>query len=110
MTPEVSQDTQRKAWIWGVSWIFYRLGHYPSQLSGGEQQRVAIARAFINQPRILFADEPTGNLDGETSKRIVELLFDLNRVQGTTLLLITHDDSLAQRTDRVLYLRDGRVV
>ncbi len=87
-----------------------RLGHYPAQLSGGEQQRVALARAFINRPRILFADEPTGNLDAETSARIVELLFELNTSLGTTLVLVTHDLELAQRTRRVIRLRGGAVV
>lgn len=86
-----------------------RIHHYPSQLSGGERQRVAIARAFINQPKILFADEPTGNLDRATSERITELLFELNREQKTTLLLITHDPALAKRTGNVLYLKDGKV-
>lgn len=83
--------------------------HYPAQLSGGEQQRVAIARAFINQPRFLFADEPTGNLDRETSQRITQLLFDLNRNKKTTLLLITHDEGLARQTDRILFLDGGKV-
>ena len=86
-----------------------RLGHYPHQLSGGEQQRVAIARAFAGEPRILFADEPTGNLDLATGNRIVELLFELNRSRGTTLILVTHDNALAQRCQRVLTLRGGRL-
>ncbi|MDJ0838897.1 MAG: ABC transporter ATP-binding protein [Acidobacteriota bacterium] len=86
-----------------------RLDHYPSQLSGGEQQRVAIARAFINRPNILFADEPTGNLDRETSSRITDLLFALNRDKGTTLLLITHDEALADMTGRVFHMDGGRV-
>jgi len=86
-----------------------RLGHYPHQLSGGEQQRVAIARAFAGEPRILFADEPTGNLDLATGNRIVELLFELNRSRGTTLILVTHDTTLAQRCQRVLTLRGGRL-
>jgi putative ABC transport system ATP-binding protein len=87
-----------------------RLEHFPSQLSGGEQQRVALARAFINRPQILFADEPTGNLDAETSARIVELLFELNRDAGTALVLVTHDPDLATRTQRVIRLRGGAVV
>ncbi|MGH8018092.1 MAG: ABC transporter ATP-binding protein [Opitutaceae bacterium] len=87
-----------------------RLDHYPVQLSGGEQQRVALARAFINKPKILFADEPTGNLDADTARRIVELLFDLNREAGTTLVLVTHDLELAQLTSRVIRLRGGLVV
>jgi putative ABC transport system ATP-binding protein len=88
----------------------HRLGHYPTQLSGGEQQRVCIARAFSNSPKILFADEPTGNLDADNSAGIVELLFDLNRTAGTTLVLVTHDLELARRTGRVLQLRGGKVV
>lgn len=87
-----------------------RLRHYPVQLSGGEQQRVAVARAFINQPKILFADEPTGNLDGETGKAIVRLIFDLNRTHGTTLMLVTHDLELTRQASRVLALKDGRLV
>ncbi|MDX1548094.1 MAG: ABC transporter ATP-binding protein [Rhodothermales bacterium] len=87
-----------------------RLDHYPAQLSGGEQQRVALARAFINRPAILFADEPTGNLDAETGQTIETLLFDLNRTAGTTLVVVTHDLDLAARTERVLRLRGGRLV
>jgi putative ABC transport system ATP-binding protein len=87
-----------------------RLNHYPAQLSGGELQRVAIARAFINQPGILFADEPTGNLDADTSHTIVELLFDLNRESGTTLILVTHDPDLAGLTQRIVRLRGGKVI
>jgi putative ABC transport system ATP-binding protein len=87
-----------------------RLHHYPAQLSGGEQQRVAIARAFINRPGILFADEPTGNLDQETSHRIIELLFSLNAEAATTLVLVTHDQELAERTGRVIRLRGGAMV
>ncbi len=87
-----------------------RLHHYPIQLSGGEQQRVALARAFVNGPRVLFADEPTGNLDGETSRTIVDLMFALNRDMDTTLLLVTHDPELAERTERVIKLRAGQVI
>lgn len=87
-----------------------RLDHYPVQLSGGEQQRVALARAFINRPKILFADEPTGNLDADTAAVIVDLLFSLNREAGTTLVLVTHDPELAARTGRVIRLRGGAVV
>jgi putative ABC transport system ATP-binding protein len=84
--------------------------HYPSQLSGGEQQRVSLARAFSNQPRILFADEPTGNLDAENSEKIVNLIFDLNRQAGTTLVLVTHDLELASKTGRIIRLKGGRIV
>jgi putative ABC transport system ATP-binding protein len=84
--------------------------HYPVQLSGGEQQRVALARAFANQPRILFADEPTGNLDQETGERVEALLFELNRELGTTLVIVTHDRELAAKADRILQLRGGKVV
>lgn len=87
-----------------------RLGHYPVQLSGGEQQRVALARAFINRPRILFCDEPTGNLDGDTAHAMADLLFGLNRERGTTLVLVTHDLELARRTQRILRLRGGAVI
>ena len=87
-----------------------RMHHYPKQLSGGEQQRVGIARAFINQPRILFADEPTGNLDSDTGAVIEGLLFDLNARAGTTLVLVTHDIDLARRTERIIRLRGGAVV
>ena len=84
--------------------------HYPAQLSGGEQQRVSLARAFSNSPRILFADEPTGNLDAETSGKIVNLIFDLNQQAGTTLILVTHDLDLASRTGRIIRLKGGRLI
>jgi len=87
-----------------------RFNHYPSQLSGGEQQRVAMARAFINEPRVLFADEPTGNLDAETAERTEDVLFRLNETAGTTLVLVTHDEELADRTERVLTLRGGQLM
>jgi putative ABC transport system ATP-binding protein len=87
----------------------HRLDHYPSQLSGGEQQRVAIARAFAPQPKLLLADEPTGNLDGETGASIIETLFDLSAQRETTLLLITHDPAIAARCGRVVHLRDGQI-
>ena len=87
-----------------------RMDHYPVKLSGGEQQRVALARAFSNRPRLLFCDEPTGNLDGETADAMVELIFGLNRERGTTLVLVTHDLDLARRTQRILRLRHGAVV
>jgi putative ABC transport system ATP-binding protein len=87
-----------------------RSTHYPAQLSGGEQQRVALARAFINEPRLLFADEPTGNLDAENSNHIVELLFGLNKAAGTALVLVTHNPELAELTHRVIRLKGGAVV
>lgn len=86
-----------------------RLHHYPKQLSGGEQQRVAIARAFAPRPKLLFADEPTGNLDRATGERVIDLLFELNREHGTTLVLVTHDEHLAQRCERRLELDAGRL-
>lgn len=86
-----------------------RLSHYPNQLSGGEQQRVAIARAFAGKPKILFADEPTGNLDSHTGAQIEELLFSLNKNAGTTLVLVTHDTNLAKRCDKQIRIHDGRV-
>jgi putative ABC transport system ATP-binding protein len=87
-----------------------RAAHYPKQLSGGEQQRVAIARAFVTEPAVLFADEPTGNLDTHTGQRVTDLLFDLNRKTGSTLVLVTHDRGLAQRCNRTLELDAGRAV
>ena len=87
-----------------------RLHHYPSQLSGGEQQRVAMARAFITNPKILFADEPTGNLDEENAKHITDLLFGMNKEEGTTLVLVTHNLELAQRTQHILRMKGGRLV
>jgi putative ABC transport system ATP-binding protein len=86
-----------------------RSHHYPAQLSGGEQQRVSIARAFSNRPAILFADEPTGNLDSETSEKIVDLIFGLNREAGTTLILVTHNNELADRTQRIIHLKGGKI-
>ena len=87
----------------------HRVTHYPGQLSGGEQQRVAIARAFAGGPRLLLADEPTGNLDGETGDSVIELLFNLQKTEGTTLILITHDMDLAARCDRRIHIADGRI-
>ena len=110
---ELRGDTDpraRAAELLGQVGLGDRLDHYPSQLSGGERQRVAMARAFINRPRVLFADEPTGNLDAETAERIEDLLFDLNETAGTTLVLVTHDEELAAQTERVLHLRGGQVV
>ena len=87
-----------------------RLDHYPSQLSGGEQQRVALARAFVNKPSILFADEPTGNLDEETGEKVIKLLFELNKSAGTTLVIISHDLDLANRTQQILRLKGGQIL
>jgi len=87
-----------------------RLHHYPKQLSGGEQQRVAIARAFATNPKLLLADEPTGNLDSATGVQIIELMFELNREHGTTLVLVTHDEALSQRCSRQIRLADGKLV
>ncbi|MEQ1582565.1 MAG: ATP-binding cassette domain-containing protein [Candidatus Nitrotoga sp.] len=87
-----------------------RLGHLPKHLSGGEQQRVAMARAFVAQPKILFADEPTGNLDAATGGQIIDLMLELNGAQGTTLILVTHDKALAQQCGRQLHLAAGRIV
>ena len=87
-----------------------RIGHYPVQLSGGEQQRVSMARAFSTSPKILFADEPTGNLDEEASNRVVKLLFDLNREAGTTLILVTHNLELAGQTNRIIKLKGGKMI
>ncbi|MCL4148866.1 UNVERIFIED_CONTAM: hypothetical protein GTU68_062826 [Idotea baltica] len=87
-----------------------RMHHYPSQLSGGEQQRVALARAFSNKPAILFADEPTGNLDEETGEKVIQLLFELNKEAGTTLVIITHDLDLAKRTQQILRLKGGKII
>jgi putative ABC transport system ATP-binding protein len=87
----------------------HRLGHYPGTLSGGEQQRVALARAFAMRPKILLADEPTGNLDQGTGRKIIDLLFELHREEKNSLVLITHDPSLAERCDRVVRIEDGRI-
>jgi len=90
--------------------LSHRLTHLPKHLSGGEQQRVALARAFVTKPKILFADEPTGNLDAATGAQVIELMLELNRTQGTTLILVTHDEALAQRCDRQLRLSAGQVL
>ncbi len=87
-----------------------RANHYPIQLSGGEQQRVSLARAFSNTPAILFADEPTGNLDGETSEKVIKLLLDLNKDAGTTLIIVTHDMELAARTSRIIKIKSGTII
>ncbi|GAB4356560.1 MAG: ABC transporter ATP-binding protein [Methylohalobius crimeensis] len=90
--------------------LSHRLQHYPRQLSGGEQQRVALARAFVTRPRVLFADEPTGNLDRRTGQHVIDLLFELNRAHATTLVLVTHDEALAQRCRRSIVLDAGKVL
>jgi len=95
--------------LWRVG-LGERLSHYPVQLSGGEQQRVALARAFINRPKILFADEPTGNLDAETGRLVIDSLFALNADAGTALVLVTHDTELAQRAQRIIRLKGGMIV
>ncbi len=87
-----------------------RSHHYPTQLSGGEQQRVSLARAFSNKPQILFADEPTGNLDAETSEKVVKLLFELNKEAGTTLVIVTHDLELAAKTQRIIRIKGGKII
>jgi putative ABC transport system ATP-binding protein len=94
----------------GAVGLSHRLMHYPVQLSGGEQQRVALARALVSNPAILFADEPTGNLDGKTGQAIIDLMFELHRRRETTLVLITHDPSLAKRCHLILHMQDGRIV
>ncbi|MEO0443809.1 MAG: ATP-binding cassette domain-containing protein, partial [Pseudomonadota bacterium] len=106
-----NSDVERRARDYLVRvGLSHRLGHYPKQLSGGEQQRVAIARAFASKPKILFADEPTGNLDTRTGHTIIELLFTLNQAQNTTLVFVTHEARLAARCQKVLELEAGKVV
>lgn len=105
-TSEVQRDAEELLTQVGLA---DRMSHYPAQLSGGEQQRVAIARAFINKPKILFADEPTGNLDSETGATIERLLFDLNEARGTTLVLVSHDLSLAEQCQRIIRLKNGQI-
>jgi putative ABC transport system ATP-binding protein len=102
-------ESTAKSWLSRVG-LSQRLHHYPTQLSGGEQQRVCIARAFSTEPAVLFADEPTGNLDADNAQGIVELIFDLNRSAGTTLVLVTHDLELAHRTNRILQLKGGKAI
>jgi len=102
-------ETEARALLGRVG-LGARCDHYPVQLSGGEQQRVALARAFMNRPKILFCDEPTGNLDGDTAHAMIDLIFGLERERGTTLVLVTHDLELAQRCGRILRLRNGAVV
>ncbi len=105
------KNPKEKALVWLEKvGLADRVKHYPAQLSGGEQQRVSIARAFANDPKILFADEPTGNLDDETGQHIESLLFELNKENGTTLVLVTHDMELAQKTDRIHRMKGGKLI
>ncbi|HSH48819.1 MAG TPA: ABC transporter ATP-binding protein, partial [Halomonas sp.] len=108
LTPLADDEKRARQWLERVG-LGERLGHLPRQLSGGEQQRVALARAFVANPELVFADEPTGNLDPVTGERVIETLFALNREAGTTLVLVTHDPQLASRCDRSLRLEDGRL-
>jgi len=105
-----SQSRQEAIALLAKVGLEHRLSHFPAQLSGGEQQRVALARAFINQPKILFADEPTGNLDAETGHKIIEMLFELNANTRTTLVLVTHDLEIAQRAGRIIRLKSGMML
>ncbi|WGV98216.1 ABC transporter ATP-binding protein [Vibrio sp. YMD68] len=104
-----SVDRKRAEMLLGQVGLTSRMEHLPSQLSGGEQQRVALARAFMINPKILFADEPTGNLDQKTAATVIDLLFDMNKQHGTTLILVTHDLSLAQQCDRTIYVQSGSI-
>ena len=106
-TPDAA--TRAREWLTRVG-LAARVTHYPKQLSGGEQQRVAIARAFSGEPKVLMADEPTGNLDGATGAEVADLMFELNRERGTTLLLVTHDVTLASRCSRRLSLAGGKLI
>ena len=105
-----NEDTARATELLNSVGLAKRVDHLPSQLSGGEQQRVALARAFMIKPKILFADEPTGNLDQHTAEKIVELLFELNSKHGTTLVLVTHDPELAERCDKTFHMQAGQLV
>ena len=105
----LADASARASRVLGQVGLADRLGHYPRQLSGGEQQRVAVARAFATEPKLLFADEPTGNLDSATGAQVIELLFAMNRERGTTLVLVTHDEALAQRCDRRIAISAGVV-
>ncbi|HFQ5341007.1 ABC transporter ATP-binding protein [Vibrio vulnificus] len=104
------EDQERAKALLASVGLASRIQHIPSQLSGGEQQRVALARAFMTQPKILFADEPTGNLDQHTAEKIIDLLFELNQQHGTTLVLVTHDDNLARRCQKVIKMDAGQLV
>ncbi|MGL0816184.1 ABC transporter ATP-binding protein [Vibrio vulnificus] len=104
------EDQERAKALLASVGLASRIQHLPSQLSGGEQQRVALARAFMTQPKILFADEPTGNLDQHTAEKIIDLLFELNQQHGTTLVLVTHDDNLASRCQKVIKMDSGHLV
>jgi len=107
--PEPAAAEQRARELLGRVGLERRTDHYPAELSGGEQQRVGLARAFANEPRILFADEPTGNLDRETGHEVADLLFELNRERGTTLVIVTHDLELSRRAGRIVHLSAGRI-
>lgn len=108
LSPGPDDDQRARTWLSRVG-LGERLSHLPKQLSGGEQQRVAVARAFVSHPELVFADEPTGNLDRATGAYIIDLLFELNREMGTTLILVTHDHALARRCERCLRLEEGRL-
>jgi putative ABC transport system ATP-binding protein len=110
LVTEIVDSPMAPAEALGLVQLQERLHHFPSQMSGGEQQRVAIGRAFVTRPRLLFADEPTGNLDPATGAQVIDLLFSLNRENGATLLMVTHDEALTRRCDRVLRLASGRLV
>lgn len=101
-------EAKARQWLERVG-LGHRLGHYPKYLSGGEQQRVAIARAFAPAPRLILADEPTGNLDATTGGQIIDLMFEINQQQGTTLIMVTHDEAIARRCDRVLRMQGGQL-
>jgi putative ABC transport system ATP-binding protein len=108
MRKSVMMERARK--VAGDVGLGERLKHYPSELSGGEQQRVAVARALINTPKVILADEPTGNLDSETGAKIIELLRQVNKEKGLTFVLVTHDDKIAAQSDRVIRMKDGRII
>lgn len=110
MTTDTRETRQKAEAVLQRVGLGERLHHFPDQLSGGEQQRVALARAFVTRPALLFADEPTGNLDQSTGAQIIELLFELQRADNTTLILVTHDDNLAKRCNRLYHLDNGRIL